>query len=732
MAIYRGAGGAGDATGDSASEALLVRTLAVEVAADAAAAEAARAAAVAAQTAAETAETNAETAETNAETAETNAETAATSATSSASSASTSATSAASSASAASTSATNAASSASSASSSASAASTSATNAASSASSASSSASAASTSATNAASSATAAASSASSASTSATNAASSASSASTSATNAATSATAAQTAETNAETAQAAAELAETNAETAETNAETAATNAAASASSASTSATNAASSATSASNSASAAATSATNAANSASAAATSATNAANSATLAASYTPSQTGNAGKYLTTDGTNTSWDALATVANSGSYNDLSDKPTIPTNLDSLSDVVVSSPSTNQVLKYNGTSWVNDTSPSSVSDGDKGDITVSSSGTVWTIDNTTITPAKMANSGAEFGMRNRIINGAMMIDQRNAGAAKTSLTSQYLVDRWIFAADVGSKFTFQQNYGSVTPPSGFSNYSGFYVASAYTPSGNEISVYQQAIEGFNFADMAWGTASAASITLSFWVRSSLTGTFGGAFRNSATTRSYPFSYTISAANTWEQKTVTIAGDTSGTWVGATNGVGVYLDFDLGSANGSYRGPANAWATTTGNGYIGVTSSVQVVANAGATWYITGVQLEKGSTATSFDYRPYGTELALCQRYYQVGDIHLFSGNTSSGDGTVSLPVQMRANPSYTYTDSSGTANTYTDSGGSGQTLSINANSVNTYRFRAQVILARNATWWEFNFKLSAEL
>ena len=336
MAIYRGAGGAGDATGDSASEALLVRELAAEVTADAAAAEAARVAAVAAKVAAETAETNAELAETNAETAETNAETAQAAAAGSASAASTSATNAAASASTATTQASNASTSASAASSSASAASTSATNAASSASAASGSASTATTQATNAANSATAAATSATNSSNSATAAATSATNASNSATAAASSATSASGSASTATTQAGIATTQATNAatsataaQTAETNAETAETNAAASASAASTSASNAATSATNASNSASAASTSATNASNSATAAATSATNAANSATLAATYTPSQTGNSGKFLTTNGTVTSWsNALngtvgATTANTGAFTTLS-------------------------------------------------------------------------------------------------------------------------------------------------------------------------------------------------------------------------------------------------------------------------------------------------------------------------------------------------------------------------------------------------------------------------
>jgi len=280
------------------------------------------------------------------------------------------------------------------------------------------------------------------------------------------------------------------------------------------------------------------------------------------------------------------------------------------------------------------------------------------------------------AASPYVLKNRIINGDMRIDQRNNGASLSLTGSLYTVDRWIYAADVGSKFTFQQNYGAVTPPVGFSKYAGLYVSSAYTPSGNEISVFQQAVEGFNFADLAWGTANAKTITLSFQVYSSLTGTFSGAFRNSGTTRSYPFSYSIPVANTWTSISVTIAGDTSGTWVGATNGVGVYLNFDIGSANGSFRGPANAWATTTGNGYIGVTNSVQVVATAGATWYVTGVQLEIGTSATPFERRLYNQELANCQRYYEqivIGNMQIPNGSGSAMINPISFHVQKRASP-----------------------------------------------------------
>jgi hypothetical protein len=275
-----------------------------------------------------------------------------------------------------------------------------------------------------------------------------------------------------------------------------------------------------------------------------------------------------------------------------------------------------------------------------------------------------------------GFKNRIINGAMMIDQRNAGASVTPSAgfSTYTLDRWNATYSVGSKFSVQQNAGAVTPPVGFPNYLGVTSLSAYSvPSGQAYSIVQ-CIEGFNTADLGWGTANAQTVTLSFWVRSSLTGTFGGAIKNSADNRSYPFSYTINSANTWEFETITIAGDTSGTWVGATNGIGLQLLFGLGVGS-TFSGTAGAWA---GSNFYSATGATSVVGTNGATFYITGVQLEKGSTATSFDYRPYGTELVLCQRYYQE---HGYTGLVGQGQNTdrnsgsyVSFPVSMRTTPS----------------------------------------------------------
>jgi len=280
-------------------------------------------------------------------------------------------------------------------------------------------------------------------------------------------------------------------------------------------------------------------------------------------------------------------------------------------------------------------------------------------------------------------RNRIINGDMRIDQRNAGASVSVSGGAYTLDRWNYDPSASlSWYTFQQNGGSVTPPAGFSNYLGITSTGANTPTSGQFSVVSQYIEGFNTADLAFGTANAVTVTLSFWIRSSLTGTFGGALQNSAVNRSYPFTYTISAANTWEKKSITIAGDTSGTWVGATNGVGLRLVFNLGTGS-TYQGTAGAWA---GADYRSVTGATNISATNGATWYITGVQLEVGSVATPFERRPYGTELMLCQRYYYKNLNS--SGNTLNfctlqafaSDGVYGklfdFPVQMRATPSIT--------------------------------------------------------
>ena len=253
------------------------------------------------------------------------------------------------------------------------------------------------------------------------------------------------------------------------------------------------------------------------------------------------------------------------------------------------------------------------------------------------------------------LRNRIINGDMRIDQRNAGAATANTISGYTVDRWAVFQSVTGKLIAQQNAGSVTPPSGFTNYLGVTSQSAYSVGSSDFYLIDQRVEGFNVSDLGWGTASARPVTLSFWVRSSLTGTFGASLRNASENRSYPFTYTISAANTWEYKTVTIPGDTSGTW-GTGNGIGIEILIGLGVGT-TVSGTAGAWA---GANYLGATGATSVVGTNGATFYLTGVQLEVGTAATPFERRQYGQELALCQRYaYAWGPGTQYVATYSSG-------------------------------------------------------------------------
>jgi len=286
------------------------------------------------------------------------------------------------------------------------------------------------------------------------------------------------------------------------------------------------------------------------------------------------------------------------------------------------------------------------------------------------------------ASSPFVLKNRIINGDMVIDQRNGGASVTPTDGQYTLDRFRSGLTQTGKYSVQQNAGSVTPPAGFTNYLGVTSLSSYSVTATDLFWVGQLVEGFNFADMGWGTANAKTVTLSFWVRSSLTGTFGGIITNSAANRTYPYSYTISSANTWEQKSITIAGDTSGTWL-TTNGIALWLEFSLGTGS-TYQGTAGSWGSTF---YGSVTGQTSVVGTNGATFYITGVQLEIGSTATPFERRLYNQELANCQRYFymiknniagvQYNVITLGAFNTTRSFGAFVTPVPLRANPTFTF-------------------------------------------------------
>jgi hypothetical protein len=314
-------------------------------------------------------------------------------------------------------------------------------------------------------------------------------------------------------------------------------------------------------------------------------------------------------------------------------------------------------------------------------------------------------------------KNRIINGAMQIDQRNAGASISIANTEdkYPVDRFFGSNRTGTAvFSGQQ---STTAPEGFKNSLLITTTTANASlSATQYAAVRHSIEGFNVYDLDWGAASAKPVTLSFWVRSSLTGTFGGSLTNAGFNRSYPFTYTISSANTWEQKTITIAGDTTGTWA-TNNTAGIHIFFGLGVGS-TVSGTAGAWA---GSAFYSASGATSVVGTNGATFYITGVQLEKGSTATSFDYRPYGTELALCQRYYYQSwgsGSGTNSGNAfmsmpipnslSNSIGTSSFPVSMRAIPTVTLYDDVFTSGTASQPGLSNN-LSANAIIININGF-----------------------
>ena len=279
-------------------------------------------------------------------------------------------------------------------------------------------------------------------------------------------------------------------------------------------------------------------------------------------------------------------------------------------------------------------------------------------------------------------RNRIINGDMQIDQRNAGASVTpSSGTRYLVDRWRSNLSQSSKLSFQQNGGAVTPPTNFVNYIGITSLSAYTTTASDYFQFEQFIEGLNVSDLNFGTANAKTFTISFYARSSLTGNFGLFLTNSAVNRVYPASYTINSANTWELKTITIAGDTSGTWL-TTSGTGIRISFNM-AYGSTYTGAGDAWNAGT----IFQPSGCQnLVGTNGATLYITGVQLEAGTSATDFEFLPVDVNLARCFRYYYLhvsGAVNLPIGVGGYYSSTqifmnIQPPVQMRTSPTLTIT------------------------------------------------------
>ena len=290
-------------------------------------------------------------------------------------------------------------------------------------------------------------------------------------------------------------------------------------------------------------------------------------------------------------------------------------------------------------------------------------------------NTSLLGSYGAQDNSSLLFRNKVINGDMRIDQRNAGA-KVTLDSKFGVDRFVqFIAS--NFFTAGLQQKTDTPPTGFSHYLRVSADTAGTATAGQYAFLAQAIEGFNVSDLAWGTSSATAVSLSFWARSSLTGTFSGSIKNNTEDRSYVFSFSISAANTWEYKTITIPGCPDGTWDKATN-AGFRISWDYGSGS-ARRSTAGAWLS--GN-FSGATGSVSLSQTLNATLDLTGVQLEAGPTATPFERRPYSVELGMAMRYFQDISGAYLSGaqlpmgysNLSNAANSLAIPfvVPMRSN------------------------------------------------------------
>jgi hypothetical protein len=309
------------------------------------------------------------------------------------------------------------------------------------------------------------------------------------------------------------------------------------------------------------------------------------------------------------------------------------------------------------------------------------------------------------AGVTFGFKNRIINGAMVIDQRNAGTAVTT-SSSFAADRFLTINTTDGAFSAQQDSSA---PSGFNKSLKLTITTADSNlTTNQLLCHIQRIEGFNIADLGWGTADAKTITLSFWANSSVIGTFGGSLRNGTPNRAYAFSYTINTANTWEYKTITIVGDTTGTWA-TNNSSGIQVGFCLGGGPDRLT-TAGSWGSD--GSILGPTGQTNLTATLNATFYITGVQFEIGSQATAFDWRPYGTELMLCQRYYfkitpgnGVPFGMAFGRTTSASRISIPFPVTMRAAP--TALEQSGTAADYNNLGLGTAGADITCSSVPTF-------------------------
>jgi hypothetical protein len=297
------------------------------------------------------------------------------------------------------------------------------------------------------------------------------------------------------------------------------------------------------------------------------------------------------------------------------------------------------------------------------------------------DSITFGDGSIVSSGSQ-GFKNKIINGHMMIDQRASGNlayANTGTNGFVTVDRIAYNNQSGASLTLQQSTTSGgAAAAGFTKSLKLTVTAANASlTSGQFTRFYSGFEGLNMADLAWGTADAKPITLSFWVRSSVVGLHSIVIQGYLVTTisAYAGTYTINTADTWEYKTITIPGATTGTWA-TDNSQWGYMTIGHGSGSAGGLIAANTWVTGQ-SGYANqATGTVSVLGTVGATFYITGIQLEKGTTASSFEFRSYQKELILCQRYFQIAARGTQGSNYSTDSALMGFyfPVQMRTNPS----------------------------------------------------------
>ena len=328
----------------------------------------------------------------------------------------------------------------------------------------------------------------------------------------------------------------------------------------------------------------------------------------------------------------------------------------------------------------------------------------------------------------INFRNIIINGDMSIAQRGTSASNVS-TGYHTVDRFKMLRGAGTLNVSQESDASTG--SGFAkSFKVIEAGSGANPGASDTNRIQQIFEGQNLQYLKKGTSSAKSLTLSFWIKATVTGTYIAELYDLDNNRQISKSYTISSASTWEYKTITFAGDTTGAF-GNDNGDSMSVSLFLTAGSNFTSGTLQtSWSSvTTANRAVG---QVNALASANDFVQITGVQLEAGTTASDFEFLPHDVNLQKCQRYFETGIVGA-AGGLASGSGytgsMVSYSTTKRAAATLTQSSQS-YASVYNNTIVLGQTGSTNVNDVNGFYHR--VINGGAATNYKFTYTASSEL